>query len=39
MGVALCYPSIHGMEALQALAARRVAEAAEREEEDPDAAS
>jgi hypothetical protein len=29
MGVALCYPSIHGMAALQALAAQRVAEAAE----------
>jgi hypothetical protein len=30
MGFALCYPSIHGMEALQVLAAQRVAEVAER---------
>ena len=38
MGVALRYPSIHGMTALQALAAQRVAEAAAREAEDPDEA-
>jgi hypothetical protein len=30
IGFALRYPFIHGMEALQALAARRVAEPAER---------
>ena len=38
MGVALRYPSIHGMEALQALAAQRVAEDSD-VVEDPDAAS
>jgi hypothetical protein len=34
MGFTLCYPSIHGMAALQALATQRVAEAAEGVEED-----
>ena len=38
MGFALCHPSIHGMEALQALATQRVAEATE-VVEDPDAVS
>jgi hypothetical protein len=38
MGFALCYPSIHGMEAWQALAARRVAEVSDAVE-DPEEAS
>jgi hypothetical protein len=37
MGFALCYPSIHGMEAWQALATQRVAEAVEREEDQDEA--